>query len=84
MLNDGQYRQTKITIEGEKLFADVTGAKHAKEAQAFAGPGADLVDVGLRDTDHNAVPLTHAQLCSLYMHLQKGGSLPMRTVRSAA
>ena len=74
MLNDGQYRQTKITIEGEKLFADVTGTKHAKEAQAFAGPGADLVDVGLRDTDHNAVPLTHAQLCSLYMHLQNKDS----------
>ena len=74
MLNDGQYRQTKITIEGEKLFADVTGAEHAKEAQAFAGPGADLVDVGLRDTDHNAVPLTHAQLCSLYMHLQNKDS----------
>ena len=74
MLNDGQYRQTKITIEGEKLFADVTGAKHAKEARAFAGPGADLVDVGLRDTDHNAVPLTHAQLCSLYMHLQNKDS----------
>lgn len=74
MLNNGQYRQTKITIEGEKLFADVTGAKHAKEAQAFAGPGADLVDVGLRDTDHNAVPLTHAQLCSLYMHLQNKDS----------
>ena len=74
MLNDGQYRQTKITIEGEKLFADVTGAKHAEEAQAFAGPGADLVDVGLRDMDHNAVPLTHAQLCSLYMHLQNKDS----------
>ena len=74
ILNDGQYRQTKITIEGEKLFADVTGEKHAKEAQAFAGPGADLVDVGLRDTDHNAVPLTHAQLCSLYMHLQNKDS----------
>ena len=74
MLNDGQYRQTKITIEGEKLFADVTGKKHAKEARAFAGPGADLVDVGLTDTNHNAVPLTHAQLCSLYMHLQNKDS----------
>ena len=74
MLNDGQYRQTKITIEGEKLFADVTGKKHAKEARAFAGPGADLVDVGLTDTDRNAVPLTHAQMCSLYMHLQNKDS----------
>ena len=74
MLNDGQYRQTKITIEGEKLFADVTGKKHAKEARAFAGPGADLVDVGLTDSNRNAVPLTHAQLCSLYMHLQNKDS----------
>lgn len=74
MLNDGQYRQTKITIEGEKLFADVTGKKHAKEARAFAGPGADLVDVGLTDSNHNAVPLTHAQMCSLYMHLQNKDS----------
>ena len=74
MLNDGQYRQTKITIEGEKLFADVTGKKHAKEARAFAGPGADLVDVGLTDSNRNAVPLTHAQMCSLYMHLQNKDS----------
>ena len=49
MLNDGQYRQTKITVEGEKLFANVTGKEHVKEMQAFAGPGADLVDVGLTD-----------------------------------
>ena len=74
MLNDGQYRQTKITIEGETLFADVTGKKHAKEARAFAGPGADLVDVGLTDSNRNAVPLTHAQMCSLYMHLQNKDS----------
>ena len=75
ILNDGQYRQTKITVEGEKLFANVTGKEHAKEAKAFAGPGADLVDIGLRDTNHNKVPLTHAQLCSLYMHLQNKDSL---------
>ena len=33
MLNDGQYRQTKITVEGEKLFANVTGKEHVKEMQ---------------------------------------------------
>ena len=75
MLNDGQYRQTKITVEGEKLFANVTGKEHVKEMQAFAGPGADLVDVGLTDGKGNRAPLTHAQLCSLYMHLQNKDSL---------
>lgn len=75
MLNDGQYRQTKITVEGEKLFANVTGKEHVKEMQNFAGPGADLVDVGLTDGKGNRAPLTHAQLCSLYMHLQNKDSL---------
>ena len=75
MLNDGQYRQTKITVEGEKLFANVTGKEHVKEMQAFAGPGADLVDVGLTDVNGKRAELTHAQLCSLYMHLHNTDSL---------
>lgn len=75
MLNDGQYRQTKITVEGEKLFANVTGKEHVKEMQNFAGPGADLVDVGLTDVKGKKAELTHAQLCSLYMHLQNTDSL---------
>lgn len=74
MLNDGQRRQTEITVEGEKLFASVTGKEHLKEMQAFAGPGAELVDVGLTDRKGETVPLTHAQLCSLYMHLQNADS----------
>ena len=56
MLNDGQYRQTKITVEGEKLFTNVTGKEHVKEMQAFAGPGADLVDVGLTGTERATGP----------------------------
>ena len=44
MLNDGQRRQSEITIKGEKLFADVTGKTHLKEMDAFAGPGAETVD----------------------------------------
>lgn len=75
MLNDGQYRQTKITVEGEKLFANVTGKEHVKEMQNFAGPGADLVDVGLTDVKGKKARLTHAQLCSLYMHLHNTDSL---------
>ena len=75
MLNDGQYRQTKITVEGEKLFANVTGKEHVKEMQNFAGPGADLVDVGLTDVKGKRAELTHAQLCSLYMHLHNTDSL---------
>ena len=74
MLNEGQRRQTKILLEGEALFARVTGKKHAKEAKAFAGPGAELVDIGLKDTRGNPAPLTHAQLCSLYMHLRNEDS----------
>lgn len=74
MLNDGQYRQSEITIKGEKLFADVTGKTHLKEMDAFAGPGAETVDIGLTDTKGNSVPLNHAMLCSLYMHLQNADS----------
>ena len=75
MLNDGQRRQTEITIEGEKKFSNVTGKEHLKEMAEFAGPGAKLVDVGLVDSKGEAVPLTHAQLCSLYMHLQNKDSV---------
>ena len=74
MLNDGQRKQTKITLEGERLFDNVTGKTHRKEMDAFAGPGAEMVDIGLTDTKGNAVPLTHAMLCSLYMHLQNQDS----------
>lgn len=75
MLNDGQRRQTEITIEGEKKFANVIGKEHLKEMAEFAGPGAKLVDIGLVDSKGEAVPLTHAQLCSLYMHLQNKDSV---------
>lgn len=74
MLNDGQRRQTEILVEGESLFANVTGKEHLKEVEAFAGPGAELVDIGLNDSKGNAVPLNHAQLCSLYMLLRNEDS----------
>ena len=74
MLNDGQRRQTEILVEGESLFANVTGKEHLKEVETFAGPGAELVDIGLKDSKGNAVPLNHAQLCSLYMLLRNEDS----------
>ncbi len=74
MLNDGQRRQTEILVEGESLFANVTGKEHLKGVEAFAGPGAELVDIGLKDSRGNAVPLNHAQLCSLYMLLRNEDS----------
>lgn len=74
MLNDGQRRQTEILVEGESLFANVTGKEHLKEVEAFAGPGAELVNIGLKDSKGNAVPLNHAQLCSLYMLLRNKDS----------
>ena len=74
MLNNGQRRQTEILVEGESLFANVTGKEHLKEVEAFAGPGAELVDIGLKDSKGNAVPLNHAQLCSLYMLLRNEDS----------
>ena len=74
MLNDGQRRQTEILVEGESLFANVTGKEYLKEVEAFAGPGAELVDIGLKDSKGNAVPLNHAQLCSLYMLLRNEDS----------
>ena len=74
MLNDGQREQTRITVEGTKLFDNVTGRENLKQMQKFAGPGAELVDIGLKDSKGRAAPLTHAQLCSLYMHLQNADS----------
>ena len=74
MLNDGQREQTRITVEGTKLFDNVTGKKNLKQMETFAGPGAELVDIGLKDSKGRAAPLNHAQLCSLYMHLQNADS----------
>ena len=74
ILNEGQRKQTQITVEGTALFDNVTGKANVKNMEQFAGPGAELVDVGLKDTKGTAVPLTHAQLCSLYMHLKNADS----------
>lgn len=74
MLNDGQRRQTEILVEGTHLFDNVTGKKNLKQMEQFAGKGAKLVDLGLKDNRGKAAPLTHAQMCSLYMHLRNTDS----------
>ena len=74
MLNDGQREQTRITVEGTKLFDNVTGKANLRQMEKFAGPGAELVDLGLKDNRGKAAPLTHAQMCSLYMHLRNADS----------
>ena len=74
MLNNGQRRQTEILVEGTHLFDNVTGKKNLKQMEQFAGKGAKLVDLGLKDNRGKAAPLTHAQMCSLYMHLQNADS----------
>ena len=74
MLNDGQRRQTEILVEETHLFDNVTGKKNLKQMEQFAGKGAKLVDLGLKDNRGKAVPLTHAQMCSLYMHLRNADS----------
>ena len=58
MLNQGQLRQTQITVEGTKLFDNVTGKANLKQMERFAGPGAELVDIGLTGAKGTAVPLT--------------------------
>ena len=74
MQNDGQRRQTEILVEGTHLFDNVTGKKNLKQMEQFAGKGAKLVDLGLKDNRGKAAPLTHAQMCSLYMHLRNADS----------
>lgn len=74
MLNDGQREQTRIIVEGTKLFDNVTGKANLRQMEKFAGPGAELVDIGLKDSKGRAAPLTHAQMCSLYMHLRNADS----------
>ena len=74
MLNDGQRRQTEILVEETHLFDNVTGKKNLKQMEQFAGKGAKLVDLGLKDNRGKAAPLTHAQMCSLYMHLRNTDS----------
>ena len=67
----GEAKQTEIREKGMQIFRNVLdGKENSEKLRRFSGQNADLVDVGLRDESGNAVPINHAQMVSLYMHLQ--------------
>ena len=67
MLNDGQARKSRITAEGEAVFADLTGPKHEKELYHFTH---DLVDIGLKTEDGRPWLVTHDVMAELWVQLQ--------------
>ena len=67
MLNDGQARKSRITAEGEAIFADLTGPKHEKELYHFTH---DLVDIGLKTEDGRSWLVTHDVMAELWVQLQ--------------
>ena len=67
MLNDGQARKSRITAEGEAIFADLTGPKHEKELYHFTH---DLVDIGLKTENGRPWLVTHDVMAELWVQLQ--------------
>ena len=67
MLNDGQARKSRITAEGEAIFADLTGTKHEKELYHFTH---DLVDIGLKTEAGRPWLVTHDVMAELWVQLQ--------------
>ena len=66
-LNHGQFRKERITAVGERIFADVTGPKHAEELYHFTH---DLVDIGLKTRDGKPWLVTHDVMAELWVQLQ--------------
>lgn len=65
----GEAKQTAIREEGIRRFSDVLDGKENREKlKRFAGPEAELVDVGLT----GGAKVSHAQAVSLWLHLQNG------------
>ena len=70
-LASGEARQTEIREKGMQQFRDVLeGEENKKLLRRFAGQDAELVDVGLKGEDGQPVLINHAQMVSLYMHMQ--------------
>lgn len=67
MLNDGQRKKTKIQIECNRIFDNVTGKAHEKELYHYTH---DLVDIGFRDESGRARKVNHDQLAELWLQLQ--------------
>lgn len=66
MLNDGQLESTRIFVEGSRIFEKLLNSKDYK---SYVSPN-NTVDIGLKEENGNAVPVTHDMLVSLWMHLQ--------------
>lgn len=70
-LSEGTRKMYRIQMEAARHFAPVTGEKNQARMEAFSGRDAKLVDIGLKDEETGRpVKITHAQLCSIWMHLQ--------------
>ena len=67
MLNDGQRKKTKIQIECNRIFDNVTGKAHEKELYHYTH---DLVDIGFRDESGRARKVNHDQVAELWLQLQ--------------
>ena len=66
MLNEGQLESTRIFVEGSRIFEKLL---NSKDYNGYVSPK-NAVDIGLKDENGNAVPVTHDMLVSLWMHLQ--------------
>lgn len=66
-LSAGEARQIAIREEGARIFSDVLDGKENREKlRKFAGPNAELVEVGLS----GGVKVNRAQAVTIWMHLQ--------------
>lgn len=70
-LNRGQKQMFRLQKEAAAYFEEVTGRENQKKMDAFSGRKAKMVDIGFKDAaTGEKVPVSHAQLCSIWMHLQ--------------
>ena len=68
LLNDGQLKQTQITMEASQIFAELV---NDKQANTLLDTGDEAtVDIGLKDENGNAVRIPRGMMLSIYMHLQ--------------
>ena len=72
MLDDAQLKMLDLEMRATRIFDPVLKAKaDFEKAEALTSiKEKDLVDVGLKDADGNAVKITRGMMLALYMHLQ--------------
>ena len=65
-LNNGQLTQTQILMEGGQIFRELIDDK---KNMAKLHDQKNLVDIGLKDSQGNAIKVTRGMMLSVYMHL---------------